>query len=69
MAEVGDIQVCVAVDPDTHDCTGTAWMPAPTFLPPMSHSDALPILGAIVGLWALAFAIRMARNVTNAGAG
>lgn len=68
MANVGDVQVCTEID-SGGDCIATVWMPPPSFLPPMSHSDAAPIIAAIVGLWVLAFVWVRARAMVNAGAG
>lgn len=68
MANVGDVQVCTAVDVDGV-CTATAWMPQHYLVPPMSHEEAAPILAAIVGLWIISFAFRRARDAINAGGG
>ena len=49
--------------PETGECAAPYWGQDTGILPPLSAADAYQIATAIAVLWALAFAIRQARNL------
>lgn len=58
--------VCVEWNEATQQCTTTAWVEEPSqALPPLTIEEATPIAGAILLLWAVAYAFRLALRAAN----
>lgn len=59
----GEVLTCVVFDAATATCTSQAWMPAPTFIPPLSTADAVLLGSLLVFNWVLAHVFKKAEQV------
>lgn len=58
-AQVAHVLYCVEVNTSTQECVQTAWLPAPSLLPPLSMVETLTLMSLITYCMAASYAPRV----------